>query len=352
MIGKENSPGKKAPLKISFLTIVVMEVCMKLRPFGLLILFLYLVFISGCGGMAPESAKVPEVKLLVVHAGSLSLPFKKISEAFVKIHPSVKVMLESYGSRTAARQVSDLKRDVDVLASADSEVIRQLLYPDHADFCIDFTTNEMVIAYNGKSRYGGEINDSNWQKIMRMEGVETGHSDPNSDPCGYRSIFTMKLAEKFYREDGLSGSFRRQIKKKNVRPKEVDLLAMLEAGELDYIFIYRSVAEQHGLKYVVLPPQINLASERYSAFYSEVFIDLKGKKPGEIIRQRGKPMVYGITIPKSSLKREWAEKFVAFILGEEGKKIMKMHGQPVLEPPVVDDPAALPAGLRHILDNQ
>ena len=107
-----------------------------------------------------------------------------------------------------------------------------------------------------------QINSDNWYEILLNKNVAFGRSDPNADPCGYRSVLTMKLAEKYYKKVGLAAEM---LKKdhKYIRPKEVDLIALLEAGEMDYFFIYRSVAEQHKMKYVILPDEINLKTPAF-----------------------------------------------------------------------------------------
>ena len=102
------------------------------------------------------------------------------------------------------------------------------------------------------------------------------------------------------------------------------------------------MAEQHKLKYLSLPPQINLVSTKYADLYSRVSIEISGKKPGEKILKKGAPMVYGITIPKSVKHKEWAVRFIEFILSEKGREIMKSNGQPVLTPPVIDNPQNAP----------
>src|SRR5262245_38948276 len=48
---------------------------------------------------------------------------------------------------------------------------------------------------------------------------------------------------------------------KFMRPKSAELLPLLEIGQIDYLFSYRSVAQQHQLKYVALPDEINLSAE-------------------------------------------------------------------------------------------
>ncbi len=40
-----------------------------------------------------------------------------------------------------------------------------------------------------------------------------------------------------------------------IRPYSVNLLPLLESGDLDYAFEYESVIKQHGLESVSLPPR-------------------------------------------------------------------------------------------------
>jgi len=285
-------------------------------------------------------------EILVLHAGSLSIPFKEIAKNFMKKYPEVKVVLEAHGSRTCARQISDLERRVDVMASADTQVIKNLLIPEYADFSIDFATNEMAIMYNKKSNYSDEINSKNWYKILLRPDVQYGHSDPNADPCGYRTILTWKLAEKYYKVPELFKKLDDNMPKKNIRPKEVDLIAMLEAYELDYIFIYRSVAFQHKAKCIILPDEINLKSLDFSDLYRSVSLKISGKKPGEFIEKKGAPMVYGITLLKNAPNPGWGAKFIEFLLDKEGQKIMRENGQPEMINLNVGDCEKLPEILK------
>ncbi len=286
----------------------------------------------------------------ILHAGSLSVPFAQLEKAFEERNPGVSVRREVAGSRTCARKITELNTPADIFASADSEVIRYLLIPKFADFCIDFATNEMVLMFENDSRYADRINSENWHEILLDPSVEYGHSDPNSDPCGYRTMLTWELAGKYYKIPGLYDSLLGNRPLKNVRPKEVDLLALLEAGELDYIFIYRSVAEQHKGRYLILPDEINLKSSQLANYYRTVEVQLTGKTPGETVTRKGAPMVYGITIPKTSQNSELAVQFIEFLLGSEGQRIMTENGQPEIQPPVVDDYNALPDKLKTLFE--
>lgn len=270
--------------------------------------------------------------LIIFHAGSLSLPIKQIAQAFKKEYPKVNILTEAAGSVECARKISELNKPCDVMASADYAVIDKMLIPKFADLNIKFASNEMAIVYNNKSRRGNEINSKNWYKILLDKNISIGRSDPNTDPCGYRAVLVTKLAEKYYKEKGLSDKLLKKDEN-NIRPKETDLLALLESNTLDYIFLYRSVAEQHKLKYILLPDEVNLKIPAFSNLYASVSVEINGKKPGEKVIQKGEPMVYGITIPKNAPNKTVAIAFVKFMLSKDkGIKIMEELGQPSVIP--------------------
>lgn len=279
-------------------------------------------------------------KITIFHAGSLSVPFKQIKKEFEKENPKVNVFLESAGSRKCARKITDLDKECDIMASADYSVIDKLLIPEHASWNIKFASNEMAIVYHKDSRKSGEINAENWYKIIADKDIAYGRSDPNSDPCGYRAVLTMKLAEKYYKEEGFAEKL---IAKDNnyIRPKETDLLSLLETNTIDYIFLYRSVAEQHNLKYIILPDEINLKNPKHSEYYGNASVEISGKKPGEFITKKGEPMVYGITLIKNAPNEKSAKAFINFVL-EKGMKIMKKNGQPSVIPSYSDTYDSIP----------
>ncbi|EDM24553.1 tungstate ABC transporter substrate-binding protein WtpA [Caminibacter mediatlanticus] len=278
--------------------------------------------------------------IIVFHAGSLSVPFSQIEKAFEKKYPNYDVIREAAGSRACARKITDLGKKADVMASADYKVIDNLLIPNYTDNNILFATNKMVIAYTPNSKYANEINSQNWPDILLRKGVKVGHSNPNLDPCGYRSILVTKLAEIYYQKPNFYNKLlgygeyytngEENIEKIIVRPKETDLLGLLESGAIDYLYIYKSVAKQHRLKYIELPKQLNLGSKKYANYYKQVSFKITGKKPGTFIVKKGTPMVYGITVLKNAKKG--AILFTKFVLSKYGRDIMKKNGQDVIYP--------------------
>ncbi|MDP6635241.1 MAG: tungstate ABC transporter substrate-binding protein WtpA [Phycisphaerae bacterium] len=295
----------------------------------------------GCGGDDSSESQ----HLVIFHAGSLSVPLREVSAEFMKANPHIAVRAEAAGSRDCARKISDLGKQCDVMASADYTVVENLLMPEHADFNIRLATNEMAIAYTENSKHADKITSGNWTDILLADGVVFGRADPNRDPCGYRSVITIQLAEKKLNRIGLAAEMLNK-EGQQIRPKETDLLSLLEAGEIDYLFIYRSVSEQHKLKTLLLSNEVNLKDPALADLYKTATVKITGKKPGEFITKTGQPMVYSVTIPKNAPNRKAAEAYVAFLLSDKGKAIMEANGQPSPRPAITDGFDNLPESIK------
>lgn len=300
-----------------------------------------------CSNNQENSSDAPKEKLIIFHAGSLTVPFKQMAEEFNKEYPNIEIVMEGAGSRKCARKITDLDKECDIMASADYTVIDKLLLPDFASWNIKFASNEMTIVFHEGSKYADEINAENWYEILMKDDVAFGRSDPNADPCGYRAVLTSKLAELYYAQEGLADEL--LAKDQNyIRPKETDLLGLLESNAIDYIFLYRSVAEQHGLKYVLLPDSINLKKPELAEFYQQATVEITGKKPGEFITKQGEPMVYGVTVIDNAPNKDAAMKFVDFLLRDDkGLRIMRENGQPDVVPSPSDSYGNIPESLQQ-----
>lgn len=278
--------------------------------------------------------QMKEIKgnVIIFHAGSLSVPFQQIAKDFEATYPGTKVLLESAGSLACARKITDLKKPCDIMASSDYKVIEDLLIPNYTGWHIPFASNEMVIAYNDQSTAANEINRENWPEILLRNDIFFGRADPNADPCGYRTVMTFQLAEKHYNLSGLTRELTSKDQK-YIRPKEVDLLALLEISEIDYIFIYKSVAVNHNLKYVSLPEQINLLNPALNNHYRTAAVIINTSEPGKTTEMKGEAMIYSATMLDSAQNRYAAEAFMAFLLDKEkGLKIMENDGQKAVVP--------------------
>ena len=279
-----------------------------------------------CGAEAKE-------KVIVFHAGSLTVPFAKMEKIFEADHPDIDILREAGGSTKMARMISELGKPADIMASADFAVIDKTLIPANADWNIRFATNQLVLCYTDKSRFANEVSKDNWYEILGRKGVVWGHSDPNLDPCGYRSLMVLQLAEKFHNKPGLYDQLIANRPKANVRPKSVELVSLLKTGNMDYAWEYLSVAVQHELKYITLDEHINLGNYKYDELYKQATVKVTGKKPGTWMTRTGKSCTYGVTLVKDSPNPKGAVLFLEYLLSpENGLKILKEMGQPPFVP--------------------
>ncbi|ABC78437.1 tungstate ABC transporter substrate-binding protein WtpA [Syntrophus aciditrophicus] len=319
------------------------------RVFAFFLILAAFAFLS-----LPQAFAEPKGTVVMFHAGSLTMPFEAMEKEFEARYPGVDLQREASGSQAAARKVTDLNKPCDIMASADFKVIDKLLIPKHADWNIRFATNELVLCYTDKSKFAKEVNAKNWYNILQRKGVVWGHSDPNLDPCGYRALMVLQLAEKYYKKPGLYEKILANRPVENIRPKSVELVSLLQTGNMDYAWEYRSVAVQHNLKYVSLPDKINLGNYKEDPYYSQAVVKVTGKKPGEYMEMKGASTTYGITLIKNAPNQEAAVAFLEYMLNPKGGlKILKDQGQPPFIPcrvPTQKMKSTLPEKLQKLVE--
>ena len=340
---------------------------MKKVVLGIIALAVMTALLIGCGCTSSPS-------LIILHAGSLSVPLDKMSEEFKEQNPGVNINTESAGSRTTIRKVTELGKPCDIIGSADYMAIEELMFPDFTDWYICFARNQMVIAYRDDAPFADDVvnGERAWYDVLRNEDVTFGHSDPDADPCGYRTLMVVQLAEKYYYDEAVDFNLTPDDNADDlynslialpeggteldrgriggdwgevVKPKSVDLLYLLESGDLDYAFEYRSVAQQHEFGYIELPTEIDLSRLEFEDFYATAEVEVTGSEPGTSATLTGAPIVYGLTIPTNAPNLEMAIDFVQFILGSDGQQILQDCGQPAIVPAVASDPEKVPQEL-------
>jgi len=288
-------------------------------------------------------------QIIIFHAGSLSVPFKKLAHEYEKRNPGIRILMEPAGSLVCARKITELGKPCDIIASADYLVIDKLIVPGYASWSIRFATNELVIAFQEKSKYSSEIDSSNWMDILLREDVTYARSDPDADPGGYRSVLGFKLAEKYYNKPGLEN----KLTSKNrdfIRPKEVDLIALVESNAVDYMFQYKSVAIQHNLKYIKLPDFINLGNPSMNEYYHSVSLEVTGSTPDSKMTVEGDYINYSLSVLSDAPNAADAIDFVSFLLSSDGMEIFRKNGQDPIIPFSTEQPGMIPGKLKKILD--
>jgi molybdate/tungstate transport system substrate-binding protein len=319
-----------------------------------LVVVLVLAALGLASYLYSSSESQPVGRLVVFHAGSLSVPFAAMEKEFESRYPKVDVLREAGGSTKLARLISKVGKCADIMASADLAVIDKTLIPDHASFNIRFASNQLVLCYTDKSRFAEEINPGNWHEILQRQGVVWGHSDPDLYSAGYRSLMVLQLAEKFYQQPGLYEKLLGNRPPANVRPKAAELISLLQGGEMDYAWEYLSVAVQHGLRFVSLNDHINLGNYQMDGFYQQAGVKVTGAEPGMFITRKGQSITYGLTMLDAAPNKPAAEAFLAYLLDADGGlKILQEMGQPPFIPARVSGEGMkqkLPASLQTLVE--
>jgi molybdate/tungstate transport system substrate-binding protein len=247
----------------------------------------------------------------------------------------------------------------------------------YADWYIKFATNKLGIAFTDTSLYASEITADNWYEIISRPDVRIGLANPSIDALGYRALMVVQLAEDYYGDDTIfeklivnnfAAGF--EVAQTNdvsvikvpellkptqnrifLRSYSIQLLALLESGEVDYAFEYESVAKQRGLRFLELPQAIDLSSQNYTDQYKQVRVELEFQRFAEVVPEfEGTPIIYGITIPGNAPHQQEAIKFLEYLIGQEGQHIFNENYHPPLIPAGADDVSKVPVELRPLLE--
>jgi molybdate/tungstate transport system substrate-binding protein len=329
-------------------------------------------------------ALASRVPLVVFAAGSLIIPFDALEAAFEERYPQIDLRPEYHGSIQVIRHATELHDEIDVVASADATLIPMLMYaaedPEtgrpYADWYIRFASNRVALAYTANSQYADEINADNWFEVLTRPGVRLGLSDPRFDALGYRALMVFALAQEEYeRPDLFQSAFGGRLSRAItlfwdddlatvtvpeiletvpqsglvLRGSSIQLIALLESGDVDYAFEYESVIRQHGLEMLPLPDALNLGVEGMDEAYARVQVNLDFRRFATVKPQfRGERIGYGITIPSSARHPEEAVLFIAFLLGPEGRALMEAYHHPLFNPAIGDHYDAMPPDLQTL----
>jgi len=342
---------------------------------------LALVFAAPLAGCVPNAERTP---LSVFCAGSLMIPFYALETAYEAEYPGVDVQIEAHGSIQVIRHVTDIHEEIDVVATADHALLPMLMYvtndPDtgrpYGNWYAKFATNRMALAYTDSSRYAEEITPENWHEILRRPDVRVGLSDPRFDASGYRTLMLFRLAEDVYGQrtfftDMLMGQFTTPIRvieqggvsrvhvpeiltprdsaRIVLRGSSIQLIALLQSGDIDYAMEYESVIAQHGLRSVAMPDALSFGSEAQRDAYAKVAVKLDFRRFASVDPEFvGEAIGYGVTIPSNAPHPNEAIRFVAFLLGPEGQRIMAEHSHPELVPALADGYANMPERIKEL----
>lgn len=268
--------------------------------------------------------------LVVFTAVSLSRAMRAALDTFARREGLATPAQEVGGSVELARRVTELARTPDLMVVADPEVFSNYLAPSHVDGWVLFARNRLVVAYTDRSRYAAEISTDRWYNFLTRDDVEIGRTDPDQVPIGYRTLLAWQLAERHHAVPGLASRLMARSPPRNVRP-ESELVALLQAGELDYVWMYESQARAVALRTLRLPSAIDLSDPALAAQYAAASLRVRGSGRTDSITVAGAPITYALAIPRAAVHRAASEKLARFLLSVDGRAILAREGLDVLE---------------------
>ncbi len=271
--------------------------------------------------------------LRVAYAGSMGVVMDRVlGPAFAEAN-HVSYQGTGQGAYALARLLAAKQMQADVFVSVTPGPIRVLQQAGLARDAVPIASTRMVIAYSPRSRFApalaqaakgqGAKGQGAWWEVLRTQGLRFGRTDPLTDPQGQNIIFTMDLAERYYKVPGLE----RAVLGPLVNPEQIfaepSLLSRLEAGQIDASSGYESAVASHHLPFVELPNEINLGDPAFEAdWYSRVSITLP-QPDGTQKVVRPQPLVFYATVPANAPEPELGRRFLDFLTGAQGQEMLR-----------------------------
>lgn len=271
-------------------------------------------------------------ELVVLFDEALKGVMDELFSAFRAMHPELRIRAEASSSRTALRKVVDLRKAVDLIVVSDARLVTGYLVPALTGSYVQFAQDAMVLVHQKGKAGTRELADGAWVEKLGREGYRLACVDPEKDACGYRSLLVWKLAQSRWAGRGARGLASRLLDSCPPSRRAADVagvLAMLERGEADCAFVYRSVARQRKLDWVELAPEVNLGTGdhfRSHPAYGTVSVDVPGPVAGKTDRVVGDRVTYCLAMVKTGPNLEASKNFMRFLVAEDGSKALKRGG--------------------------
>ncbi|MEW6515894.1 MAG: substrate-binding domain-containing protein [candidate division FCPU426 bacterium] len=222
----------------------------------------------------------------------------QVAPAIRKLAPDMEHTLgaslstEVAGSQTLCRMVTDLGRECDLLLLADAELYKSLA-ASQVRWRVEFAHDEMVLGLGIRARRVDEA-ERDWASVVALPDIVLARVNEDLGPVGYRTLLLWRLWEL----QGHPGFFDR-LKSRDMRLAEhaEQLAAWLKSGDAEYAFLYRTTCQAHEIRYLRLPPEVNLGSPGQAYDRAEVNFTAWSGGRKTIRTVRGRLITCGAAIP-------------------------------------------------------
>jgi len=291
-----------------------MTLLIKVRPAKLAAIFIVTALVSAWAANSTVN---------VLYAGSLVNLMERSAGPAFEQKSGDRFQGYAGGSNKVANEIKGKLRRGDVFISANPKVDDQLMGQANGDWVqwyIAFAESPLVIGYNPSSRFVDDLKNKSWYEVLAEPGLKLGRTDPKLDPKGALTIELLKRAEVFYSKPGLS----QQIigapdNQAQILPEET-LVGRLQSGQLDVGFFYSTETSAAKIPAIKLPDEVAPKAR------------------------------YTVTILRDAPNPDGGERFVSFLLGSQGRDLLKQHGLEILKPDLSGNAQAVPTAIRLIVD--
>jgi molybdate/tungstate transport system substrate-binding protein len=266
---------------------------------------------------------------------------------------------KSAGSTALATQISQGAPVSDFISVSKSALEQAGLGAQYSGWGIAFASDQMSIGYSGAAGQSPGVQSvlgaydsaaaantsSDWKAfftVLTSGSVKVGISNPNTDPAGFRGWIVLEAAGQAYAGNQSYFVDRLLHADANVTgASAAALVAPLQAGDLQFLFMYKSAAVSHGLTTLVLPSQINLGDAALASAYSSfTYTTTAGV-------QKGGPILLFITVPRTSANTDYALQFAVYVV--QHAPSMANFGMVPLSPPRLYNSTAVPSQIAQLV---
>lgn len=206
-----------------------------------------------------------------------------------------------------------------------------------ANWAVGFASDQMVLAYSNATishtAAAGIVNQasqaarsnatSDWNEFfssLTSGSVKLGIANPVADPAGLRGWLVLEAAGFLY-GGGNQATYVAQLLQSNANvtgAHAAALVAPLQAGQIQFLLIYKSAAIGQHLGYLQLDRHVNLGDPTLATYYSQFsYTDSAGVS-------KGAPIILCVTVPLSSANAAEALQFVQYVVKNAG--ILSAYG--------------------------
>jgi molybdate/tungstate transport system substrate-binding protein len=289
-----------------------------------------LMLVGLATAMVPVHA---EETLRVTYAGSMGVVMDKALGPAFATSNNLTYQGQGQGAYAMARLLASKKIIADVFVSITPGPMEVLKKAGLIESAVPVASTSMVIAYNPKGKFADAFKASAgsdpgqaWWKVLQSPGLKFGRTDPVGDPQGQNIIFTMQLAEKYYKQAGLA----HMVLGDTMNPEQVytegGLLTRLEAGQVDASSGYESAVISAKLPYISLPDEINLSNPAFAKdWYGKAGFSIKDAD-GKDKDVHPETLVFYAAVLTNAPNAVAARGFVDFMSGSAGQALFRQNG--------------------------